>query len=168
MPDLSDRLRNWFRLLGKYSLSSLTATGFDFLTFSIGLSWLLLSAVESTVLGRCVGSIVAFWLQRKWVFQRPRTRQRWPLVLDEDDDWRDKPTAQTTQWWPLTIKYFSGVLLGMGLNVGGVWLLNNLWAWNPWPARITSALGAWILIFLFNKYLVFNPSPNRRPFHSRT
>ncbi len=145
-PSLVDRFFNWFRLLGKYSLSSLIATGFDFLAFSVGLSWLMLSAVKSTVLGRCVGALVAFWLHRKWVFER----------------------ARTTQGWQLGIRYLGGVLLGMGLNVGGVWLLHNIGNWNAWPARITSAVSTWFLVFLFNKYIVFNPPSNRRPFNYRT
>lgn len=146
MTNLLEQLRHWFRLVGKYSLSSLTATGFDFLAFSIGLSWLLLSAVKATVLGRCVGALIAFWLQQKWVFQY----------------------GAATRSWQLGVKYLGGVLLGMGLNVGGVWLLHNLGNWSPWPARITAAMSAWILIFLFNKYIVFNPVSDQQPFNFRT
>lgn len=146
MTKLADRLRHGLHLLGKYSLSSLTATGFDFFAFSFGLSALALPAVQSTVLGRSVGALVAFWLHRKWVFRHSRT----------------------TQGGYLLVRYFAGVLLGMGLNVGGVWLLHDLAGWAPWPARISSALSAWFLIFLFNRYLVFNPAANRQPLHYRT
>jgi putative flippase GtrA len=146
MKNLAYRFRNGTWLLGKYGLSSLTATGFDFLAFHLALSWLALSAVEATVAGRTVGAAVAFFLQRQWVFQR----------------------ARATRSWVLVVKYASGVLLGMGLNVGGVWLLHNLAGWQPWPARIASALTVWFLIFLFNRYLVFMPSETQRPFNYRT
>lgn len=146
MKNLADQFRNWIYLLGKYGLSSLTATGFDFLAFHIALSQLLLSAVEATVVGRIVGAAFAFVLQRQWVFQR----------------------ARATQGWLLVVKYIGGVLLGMGLNVGGVWLLHNLAGWSPWPARVTSALLGWFVIFLFNTYIVFNLPSNRQPFNYRT
>jgi putative flippase GtrA len=146
MTNLGNRLRNWFQLLGKYGLSSLLATGFDFMAFHVALTWLVLSAVEATVVGRSVGAAVAFWLQRRWVFQQVRA----------------------TRGWVLIVKYLAGVLLGMGLNVGGVWLLHNLVGWSPWPARIVSALVGWFLIFLFNTYIVFNLPANRRPINYRT
>lgn len=146
MANLAEQLRNGTQLLGKYGLSSLTATGVDFMAFHVALSWLVLPAVQSTVVGRSVGAAIAFWLQRQWVFQQ----------------------VQATHKWVLIVKYISGVLLGMGLNVVGVWLLHNLAGWQPWPARIFSALIGWFLIFLFNKYVVFDPPENRRSINYRT
>lgn len=144
-PGLIDRLKSWFRTLGKYGLSSLTATGVDFAVFQAGLVWLATSAVESTVLGRCAGAIVSFWMQRRWVFK----------------------VAHATYLPVLAVRYGSGVLLGMGLNVGGVWLLHDMLGWAPWPARIMAATTGWFLIFLFNRRIVFSTATNRQPFKYR-
>lgn len=143
---LTGRLRSWCRLLGKYGLSSLTATGVDFTTFHLALTALVTTAVQATVMGRCAGAVVSFWLQRRWVFQ----------------------AAHATNWPVLAVRYGSGVLLGMGMNVAGVWLLHDLGEWGPWPARVTAASASWFLIFLFNHRVVFNPALNRRPFNYRT
>lgn len=151
-PDtgLIERFRSGFRLLGKYGLSSLTATGVDFMAFHLALTGLLLTAVQATVAGRCAGAVVAFLMQRRWVFQR----------------------SDATRWHALAVKYSSGVLLGMGLNVGAVWLLHDLSGWAPWPARITAATVGWFLIFQFNHRIVFrkaiDPATDRRPFNYRT
>lgn len=144
-PGLVDHLTSWFRLLGKYGLTSLTATGVDFLAFHFALTWLLTTAVSATILGRCVGAVVSFMIQRRWVFE----------------------AAHATQWRALAVKYSSGVLIGMGLNVGGVWLLHDLAGWAPWPARIAAATTGWLLIFFFNQRVVFSPSPNQKPVNYR-
>ena len=150
-PGLFERFRSWLHLLTKYSLSSLSATGVDFLAFHLALTLFLLTAVQSTVVGRCAGACVAFGLQRRWVFQCWHATNRLALV----------------------VKYGSGVLLGMGLNVGAVWLLHNIAGWAPWPARITAATTGWFLIFQFNHRVVFrskaaDPAPVQRPFKIRT
>ncbi|TNE56045.1 MAG: GtrA family protein [Bacteroidetes bacterium] len=145
MTNLADHARNWFRVLGKYGISALIATSFDFVAFHLALTWLAVSAVNATVLGRSVGAVIAFSLQRHWVFRQ----------------------AHATRGWVLVVKYVGGVLLGMALNVSGVWLLHNVIGWAPWPARITSAVIGWFIIFLFNKYVVFKSMPDRRPIQYR-
>lgn len=144
--NLAGRLKRWCRLLGKYGLSSLTATGVDFTAFHLALTFAAAPAVQATVIGRCAGALVSFWLQRRWVFS----------------------AAHATNWPVLLVRYGGGVLLGMGMNVAGVWLLHHLGDWRPWPARITAATGTWFLIFLFNHRVVFNPALNQRPFNYRT
>lgn len=146
MKKLADKIQRWVYLMGKYSLSSLTATGFDFLAFHLALSGMAMPAVKATVVGRTVGAVIAFGLQRQWVFQRARAARGWILVG----------------------KYLGGVLLGMGLNVSGVWLLHNVIGWLPWPARISAACISWLLIFLFNNFVVFNAPANRRSLDYRT
>lgn len=129
-------LRRWAGMLGKYGLTSISATGVDFLAFHLALTWTHLTAVQATVVGRSVGALVAFLLQRKWVFR--------------------KSTA--ARWWFVAVKYSAGVLLGMGFNVFGVWALHDLAEWEPWPARIVAAMLGWALIFVFNHTLVFRPA----------
>jgi putative flippase GtrA len=143
---LLDRLKLWLRLLGKYGLTSLTATGIDFTVFHLALTLVAAPAVQATVAGRCAGAVVSFWLQRRWVFR----------------------AAYSTHWQPLVVKYGSGVLLGMGMNVGGVWLLHDICDWRPWPARIAAATATWIIVFLFNHRVVFNPASNQGPYNYRT
>lgn len=145
-PNLVDCLKSRIGLLGKYGLSSLTATGVDFIAFHLALTGLMASAVQSTVIGRCTGALVSFWIQRRWVF-RAMDATNWPLLV---------------------VKYGSGVLLGMGINVAGVWLLHDLGRWHPWPARIAAATACWFLIFLFNRRIVFHPAANQDPVHYRT
>lgn len=144
--NLPDRLKVWSRLLAKYGLSSLTATGVDFIAFHLALTMLASTAVEATVAGRCSGAALSFFLQRRWVFKG----------------------INATNWLALAVRYGSGVLLGLGMNVGGVWLLHDLGNWQPWPARITAATTTWFLIFLFNHRFVFSPGVNPRPFNYRT
>lgn len=144
--NLFDRLKMWIRLVGKYGVSSLTATGVDFTIFQLALTLLASSAVQATVAGRCTGALVSFWLQRRWVFR----------------------VADATNWPGLAVRYGSGVLLGLGMNVGGVWLLHNLGGWQPWPARIAAATATWFLVFLFNHRIVFSPASNRQPYNYRT
>lgn len=136
------KFRQWLKsgasTLGKYGLSSLTATAVDFFVFHLALSWLLIAAVPATVLGRSAGACVAFALQRKWVFRQRDAARRWFLV----------------------VKYSIGVLLGMGYNVGAVWFLHDWLGWGPWPARVSAAVSGWFLIYLFNHLFVFkNPPP---------
>lgn len=100
----------------------------------MALTYVGVLAVPATVFGRLVGAAVAFRLQRKWVFGSPGRR--------------DGNT--------LKIMFVSGILIGMGLNVLGVWLLNGFAGLEPWPARITTASAVWLFGFLFNKKMVFS------------
>ena len=134
-PQFWQRLVSVAAKLGKYGLSSLTATAVDFLVFHLALSWLFMAAVPATVLGRSAGACVAFALQRNWVFRPTDAARRWFLV----------------------VKYSVGVLLGMGYNVGAVWMLHDWLGWGPWPARVSAAVSGWFLIYLFNHLFVFNP-----------
>lgn len=123
-------------LLFKYSLSSLGSTIVDF-----GLFYALFCATAhaggSTLVGWSVGAVVAFYLQKHWVFG----------------------LGDATPWQKLGARYGTGVLLGLGLNAGGVWLLCDELGLSPWFSRISVALLAWYVIFLFNRYFVFT-SPN--------
>ncbi|MBK9339101.1 MAG: GtrA family protein [Lewinellaceae bacterium] len=138
-------MRSSFHILGKYGLSSIGATSVDFSVFQVALAAFFLPAVQATVLGRCAGTLVAFWMHRRWVFRH----------------------SNATNWWALRVKYGSGVLLGMGLNVSGVWLLHDLSGWSPWPARIAAALACWFLLFLFNRYVVFQTTAEQQPRNQR-
>jgi putative flippase GtrA len=115
----------------KYGSTSLIATSVDFATF--GLVNPIVGAIYGTIIGRSVGAIIAFLLHRKWVFK----------------------AAQITLTKQLILKYLVAVLLGMGLNVLGVWFLNHILSINAWSSRIITAVTVWGLIFLFNKYFVF-------------
>lgn len=119
------------KLTLKYGSTSLIATSVDFSMF--GLVNPIIGAIYGTIIGRSVGAIIAFLLHRKWVFK----------------------AAQITLTKKLILKYLVAVLLGMGLNVLGVWFLNHIFSINAWTSRITTAVTVWGLIFLFNKYFVF-------------
>jgi putative flippase GtrA len=122
--------------MGKYGTTSVIATSADFTVFHFVLTQLGLTAVQSTIIGRCCGAIVAFLFHRNWVFK----------------------SNAAYRFNVLALRYVSGVLLGMGLNVAGVWLLNTVLSLNPWIARIATAAMVWLLVFQYNKYVVFNKS----------
>lgn len=127
------RIKNTVRILGKYCSTSLIATSADFAIFHIAITYISLIPVQATVAGRLTGAMVAFWLQRSWVFRSSGRRSGNML----------------------RIMYVTGILIGMGLNVAGVWLLNGFLELEPWPARITAAVAAWYFGFMFNKKMVF-------------
>ncbi|MCS7035552.1 MAG: GtrA family protein [Saprospiraceae bacterium] len=116
-------------------MSSLSSTVVDF-----GLFYVLFLATAhaggSTFVGWSVSAVVAFYIQKHWVFGLHRA----------------------TPLQKLGVRYGMGVLLGMALNVGGVWLLCDEMGLSPWFSRVSVALLAWYLIFLFNRYFVFAPS----------
>jgi putative flippase GtrA len=119
--------------LGKYGSASLMATSADFAVFHATMTYLDATPVLATVLGRSVGSVVAFLLHRSWVFRSSKHRDGNVLRL----------------------KYVVGIFLGMGLNAAGVWLLNSVAGMEAWPARISAAVTVWFFGFLFNKKVVF-------------
>jgi putative flippase GtrA len=120
-------------VLGKYGSVSVAATVVDFIIFSIAL-YTGISVVMSTVIGRSAGAVVAFILHRNWVFESNGGQR--PIVL--------------------ILRFIVGVLIGMGLNVGIVWLLTTYIHPNPWFARVVAACSVWFSMFLYNKYFVFN------------
>jgi len=121
------------KLLGKYGSTSVVATSTDFAMFHVALTYLGLSPVWATILGRSAGSVVAFLLHRSWVFRHSERRDGNVLLL----------------------KYVLGISIGMGLNAVGVWFLNSILGLGPWPARIITATVVWFFGFLFNKKIVF-------------
>ncbi len=120
-------------MLGKYGSTSVVATSADFAMFHIALTYLGSSPVWATVLGRAVGSVVAFLLHSSWVFRNSQNRKGNVLLL----------------------KYVAGIFIGMALNAAGVWFLNSVLTLAPWPARIVTATVVWFFGFLFNKKIVF-------------
>lgn len=127
------RLGKTARLLGKYGSTSLLATGADFTAFHLALTYIGATPVQATIIGRSVGSVVAFLLHRAWVFK----------------------SSQKRDGNVLRLKYVLGIFIGMGLNAAGVWLLNGFAGLDPWPARVVTASAVWFFVFLFNKKIVF-------------
>lgn len=126
-------------LLARYGSASVAATSADFAVFHTAMAYLGVSPVLATILGRSVGSLVAFLLHRSWVFRH----------------------AQSKDGHQLRLRYVMGILLGMGLNAGGVWLLNSLADVDPWPARIATATSVWLFGFVFNNKIVFGKGEKR-------
>lgn len=111
----------------------MAATTADFAMFHIALTIAGAAPVLATIGGRSVGSVVAFLLHRSWVFRHSK-----------------KPDGNA-----LRIKYVLGIFFGMGLNAAGVWFLNGVAGFEPWPARIATATTVWFFGFIFNKKVVF-------------
>lgn len=123
------------KLIGKYASSSVLATSVDFSTFHFVLTHGGITAIQSTIIGRLAGALVAFSLHRRWVFKGIE--------------------AQGIQFNRMIVHYISGIFLGMALNVFGVWLLNDIFSVNAWSSRVFSAATVWFLVFSYNKNVVF-------------
>ena len=121
------------KLVGKYASTSVIATAVDFTVFHFVMTNGGISAVQSTIIGRLSGALIAFMLHRAWVFQK----------------------SDTPQYRTLIFKYIMGILLGMGLNVAGVWFLNTVIGIDAWTSRVVAAATVWSLVFFYNKHVVF-------------
>jgi putative flippase GtrA len=111
----------------------------DFSTFHLALTYGDITAIQSTIIGRLTGALIAFSLHRKWVFNT--------IVPTHEESFG--------QYTTIIMKYLSGIILGMGLNVLGVWALNEIVSFDPWSARIIAAVTVWFLVFSYNKHVVF-------------
>jgi putative flippase GtrA len=121
------------KLVGKYASTSVIATSVDFSAFHYALNHGDATAVQSTIIGRLVGAVVAFFLHRAWVFKINNTPQSKTFI----------------------IKYILGILLGLGLNVYAVWFFNTFLGIDAWSSRVAAAASVWSLILLYNKHVVF-------------
>ncbi len=121
-------------LIGKYASTSVLATTVDFSTFHFAMTYGDITAIQSTIIGRLTGAFIAFSLHRKWVFNSITPRPQYKSII---------------------MKYVSGILLGMVLNVIGVWVLNEIFHIDAWSARIIAAATVWFLVFSYNKHVVF-------------
>jgi putative flippase GtrA len=131
---LSEKGKIIAKLIGKYASTSVIATTVDFSTFHLVLTYGDISAIQSTFIGRLTGAFIAFSLHRKWVFNT---------------------IVPPPQYKTIIMKYLSGIILGMWLNVTGVWVLNDFFRFDPWSARIIAAVSVWFLVFSYNKHVVF-------------
>ncbi len=131
---LSEKRKIIAKLIGKYASTSVLATTVDFSTFHLALTYGDTTAIQSTIIGRLTGALIAFSLHRKWVFNTIVTPSQYKTII---------------------MKYLSGIILGMWLNVTGVWVLNDFFRFDPWSARIIAAATVWFLVFSYNKHVVF-------------
>ena len=135
------------KLIGKYASTSVLATSVDFTIFHFALAYGDLTAVQSTIIGRLAGAAVAFSLHRTWVFKN--------LAITE---YSQKNSYKRI----LFFKYVLGIALGLGLNVAGVWFLNDILKIDAWSSRVIAAIAVWAFVFFYNKQVVFfNVSPTR-------
>ncbi len=128
------------KLIGKYASTSVLATSVDFTIFHFALAYGDLTAVQSTIIGRLAGALVAFSLHRAWVFKN--------LAITQ---YSEKNSYKRI----LFFKYVLGILLGLGLNVAGVWFLNNILKIDAWSSRVIAAIAVWSMIFFYNQRVVF-------------
>ena len=135
------------KLIGKYASTSVLATSVDFTTFHFALTYGDITAVQSTIIGRLAGALVAFSLHRAWVFKN--------LAITE---YSEKNAYKKI----IFLKYVLGIVLGLGLNVAGVWFLNNILDIDAWSSRMIAAIAVWSFVFFYNKRVVFfSASPAR-------
>jgi putative flippase GtrA len=128
------------KLLSQYVSTSLFATVLDFGVFQIALSYFGATAVIATLFGRIVGSTTSFLIHKNWVFSHIQG-----LAMNK-----------------LVTKYFAGIVVGTILNLGGVWILNNIFKLGPWPSRIITATTVWFIVFTYNRFLVFKHEPDEK------
>jgi putative flippase GtrA len=128
------------KLIGKYASTSVLATSVDFTTFHFALTNGDITAVQSTIIGRLAGALVAFSLHRAWVFKNLTTTE-----------YSEKNSYKKI----LFLKYMLGIVLGLGLNVAGVWFLNDILEIDAWSSRIIAAVAVWSFVFFYNQRVVF-------------
>ena len=128
------------KLIGKYASTSVLATSVDFTTFHFALTYGDITAVQSTIIGRLAGALVAFSLHRAWVFKN--------LAMTQHSE-------KNAYKRILFFKYMLGILLGLGLNVAGVWFLNDILEIDAWSSRVIAAIAVWSFVFFYNKRVVF-------------
>ena len=128
------------RLIGKYASTSVLATSVDFTTFHFALTYGDITAVQSTIISRLAGALVAFSLHRAWVFKN--------LTITQ---YSEKNAYKKI----LFLKYVLGIVLGLGLNVAGVWFLNDILDIDAWQSRVIAAIAVWSLVFFYNQRVVF-------------
>lgn len=131
-------VKGFLRLVSQYGSTSLFATVLDFGVFEIALKYFAASAVIATLFGRAVGSITSFLIHRHWVFNH---------VTGLDIK-------------VLLTKYIIGIIIGTILNLGGVWLLNEVVGFGPWPSRIITSTTVWFIVFTYNRLWVFSKGRN--------
>jgi putative flippase GtrA len=104
-------------LVGKHQVSSLVATGVDWLVMIAAVEWLRVSPVLATVFGAASGAIVNFRLGRTWTFRATTAR------------------ASGQAW-----RYALVSASSLGLNALGVWVLASLLGAHYVLARLGTGL----------------------------
>jgi putative flippase GtrA len=116
----------------KYTAVSLLATVADFAVFSL---LVLVSTVYNalaTLAGMLVGALISWLLHRYWVFAHSTVR------------------VQAQQ-----LRYAAGIIFTIVLNVGLMAVLADWLVLPRMPSRVVVAIGVWVLLFWFNKKVVF-------------
>ncbi len=113
----------------RYAACSLVATVVDFGLYQSAL-WAAWSVFWATALGVAVSGVVAWWLNRRWVFTAS-----------------DAPSAG---------RFAVGVGLGLLLNSFGTAYLVYLLPKHFWLARVVTALAVWRILYGFNQRFVFH------------
>lgn len=128
--------RQFYKLwrLGRYSTTSVVATALDFLLFALLLHFTPISAIAATAIGRLAGALLTLLLHRFWVFHN----------------------LPHSSWRKLLVQYCLGNLLGILINMGGVWLFYQKMGIQPLFARAIAALLSWYFLYAFYKYLVYH------------
>lgn len=125
-----------YAIVLKYALNSLAATAMDFTTYHFLVDRFGVEVVVSTFLGNAMGAVISYSMLRLWVFKEASGQQ----------------TSQQIG------KFIAGVVMITITNMIFVSMLHYFFAWSAWPARIASAIGAWLLGYWFNRKIVFTRS----------
>jgi putative flippase GtrA len=116
----------------KYALVSVFATALDFTIF-FGIShFSTVAGSVATFTGACAGGVLSYFLHAKWVFSASKVEPR-----------------------AMTVRYVAGVLLSIFLNSIFVGISCDWLDFPRIPSRILAAVLAWIVIFWFNRRVVF-------------
>lgn len=119
--------------IGKYSATSLLATALDFLLFIILIRFSPLSVVIATAIGRLAGALLTLLLHRYWVFRH----------------------VQRSSWRKLLFHYCVGNVLGIWLNMAGVWFFCQKVGISAIVSRILVAFITWYFLYVFYKQFVY-------------
>lgn len=116
----------------KYTAVSLLATVADFTVFSL-LTFIFTGYnALITLVGMLVGVAISWLLHYYWVFAHT--------------------TVQVQQQ---QLRYAAGIVFTIVLNVGLMAILADWLVLPRMPSRVAVAIGVWVLLFWFNKKVVF-------------
>ena len=127
-------------LLSQHQLSSLVATGVDYVVMIAFVSLLGLSPIWGTIVGSFCGAITSFTLGRRWVFD-----------------------ARKGDLGGQALRYAMVSGVSLGCNAGGEWLLLRI-GMNYIVARVVTSIVVGIgWNFPMHRHFVFRPDAAKPP-----
>ena len=126
-----DKKLEYIRIV-KFTLVGALNTAVDWIAFTLAASVLKIPAVPSQAISYLVGAVNSFFWNKYFTFQANNR-----ITL-----------AECTQFLAVTVA-------AIGVSSGLVYLLNSLWGWNMYLAKIPATVVSLAVNFIGNRFFVF-------------